>query len=88
MIGGLLGNFTRVELRIHLGLSINLRSVGRHLVRLSMKSEGQVVLQYGGGQLIPSNWHVLSTSLSLGVSANTSKENLIPTLDITQVTAC
>ena len=65
MIGGLLGNFTHVALRIHLGLSINLRSVGRHLVRLSMKSEGQVVLQHGG-QLIPSDWHVLSTSLSLG----------------------
>ena len=88
MIGVLLGNFTCVELRIHLGLSINLRSVGRHLVRLSMKSEGQVVLQHDGGQLIPSDWQVLSTSLSLRVSANTSKEDLTPTIDITQVTAC
>lgn len=88
MIGVLLGNFTCVELRIHLGLSSNLRSVGRHLVRLSMKSEGQVVLQHDGGQLIPSDWQVLSTSLSLRVSANTSKEDLTPTIDITQVPAC
>lgn len=88
MIGGLLGNFTHVELRIHLGLSINLRSVGRHLVRLSMKSEGQVVLQHDGGQFIPSDWQVLFTSLSLGVSASASKEDLTLTIDITQVTAC
>lgn len=88
MIDVLLGNFTRVELRIHLGLSINLRSVGRHLVRLSMKSESQVVLQHDGSQLIPSDWQVLSTSLSLRVSANTSKEDVTPTIDITQVPAC
>ena len=88
MIDVLLGNFTRVELRIHLGLSINLRSVGRHLVRLSMKSEGQVVLQHDGSQLIPSDWQVLSISLSLRVSANTSKEDVTPTIDITQVPAC
>lgn len=40
---------------------------GAHLLRLSMRSEGRVVPQHGGGQPTPSDWHVLSTPLTLGV---------------------
>lgn len=69
---------------------------GAHLLRLSMRSEGRVVPQHGGGQspligmYYPLPWLLgyQLNSLTWKQPAYASREDLTPTSDITQVTSC